>query len=93
MKYSDIKTSVVRQFATTNSVIPYIEGKPGGGKSALAAEIGKELGFDRVVQFFASLRDPVDLLGTPRNDGDVTRWIPPAELAQLKSGRNLLIIE
>ena len=93
MKYQDIKLSIVEQFKVTNSVVPYIEGKPGGGKSALASEVGKELGFDNVVQFFASLRDPVDLLGTPRNDGDVTRWIPPAELKRLETGRNLLIIE
>lgn len=93
MKFTDIQKSIVSQFSTTNLVVPYIEGKPGGGKSALAQAIGKELGFDRVTQFFASLRDPVDLLGTPRNDGDVTRWIPPEELAQLRTGRNLLIIE
>lgn len=93
MKFSDIKTSIEAQFRTTNSVVPYIEGKPGGGKSALAAQIGKDLGFDNVIQFFASLRDPVDLLGTPRNDGDVTRWIPPEELATLATGRNLLIVE
>jgi len=93
MKFQDIKLSIVEQFKTTNAVVPYIEGKPGGGKSALASDIGKQLGFDYVVQFFASLRDPVDLLGTPRNDGDVTRWIPPAELKRLETGRNLLIIE
>lgn len=93
MKFSDIQTSIESQFLTTNSVVPYIEGKPGGGKSALAKAIGDKLGFDNVVQFFASLRDPVDLLGTPRNDGDVTRWIPPEELNRLSTGRNLLIIE
>jgi adenylylsulfate kinase-like enzyme len=69
MKYSDIKQSIVAQFNTTNAVVPYIEGAPGGGKSALAKEIGKELGFEKVEMFFASLRDPVDLLGTPNNDG------------------------
>ena len=88
MKYQDIKLSITEQFKSTNSVVPYIEGKPGGGKSALASAVGKELGFDNVVQFFASLRDPVDLLGTPRNDDEVTRWIPPAELKRLESGRN-----
>lgn len=93
MKFTDIQTSIVEQFKVTNSVVPYIEGKPGGGKSALASAIGKDLGFDNVVQFFASLRDPVDLLGTPRNDEEVTRWIPPAELKRLETGRNLLIIE
>lgn len=93
MKFQNIKLSIIEQFKRTNKVVPYIEGKPGGGKSALACEIGKELGFDNVVQFFASLRDPVDLLGTPRNDGDVTRWIPPSELKTLETGRNLLILE
>jgi hypothetical protein len=93
MKFSDIKTSIVSQFSRTNKIVAYIEGAPGGGKSALALDIGRELGFDKVIQFFASLRDPVDLLGTPRNDGEVTRWIPPAELAQLSRGRNLLIVE
>lgn len=93
MKFTDIQKSIEAQFAVTNSVVPYIEGKPGGGKSALAQSVAKSLGFDKTIQFFASLRDPVDLLGTPRNDGDVTRWIPPEELAQLRTGRNLLIIE
>lgn len=93
MKFSDIKLSIVEQFKTTNGIVPYIEGAPGGGKSALAKQIGKELGFDRVEMFYASLRDPVDLLGTPRNDGEVTRWIPPEELAQLRTGRNLLILD
>lgn len=93
MKYSDIKLSIVEQFKVDNTVVPYIEGKPGGGKSALAAEIGRELGFDNVVQFFASLRDPVDLMGTPAPDNEVTRWRPPAELMVLSEGRNLLVLE
>jgi hypothetical protein len=93
MKYSDIKLSIVEQFKVDNTVVPYIEGKPGGGKSALAAEIGAELGFDNVVQFFASLREPVDLMGTPAPDERVTRWRPPEELMLLSTGRNLLILE
>ena len=93
MKFSDIKQSIVAQFNTTNSVVPYIEGAPGGGKSALAKLIGHELGFDRVEMFFASLRDPVDLLGTPNNDGEVTTWKPPEEFHALQTGRNLLILE
>ena len=93
MKFSDIKLSIESQFKKTNLVVPYIEGAPGGGKSALAKLVGKEMGFDRTTMFYASLRDPVDLLGTPRNDGDVTRWIPPEELYQLSTGRNLLILD
>jgi hypothetical protein len=95
MKYSDIKLSITTQWNRPNGVevVPYIEGAPGGGKSALAKEIGKELGFDHVELFFASLRDPVDLLGTPHADGEVTRWRPPEELMRLSTGRNLLILD
>jgi hypothetical protein len=93
MKFSSIVNSIRAQFETTNKVIFYIEGAPGGGKSAAAKEVGKLLGFDKVVSFYASLRDPVDLLGTPRNDGAVTSWIPPKELHALTTGRNLLIVE
>jgi len=93
MRYSDIKLSIVSQFKRTNKVVPYIEGAPGGGKSALAKQIGQELGFERVEMFYASLRDPVDLLGTPRNDESVTRWIPPEELHGLQTGFNLLILD
>lgn len=93
MRYSEIKVSINSQFKRTNKVVPYIEGAPGGGKSALAKEVGKDLKFDHVELFYASLRDPVDLLGTPRNDGDVTRWVPPETFHKLKSGRNLLILD
>jgi hypothetical protein len=93
MKYSDIYTSITKQFQVSNKVVPYIEGAPGGGKSALAKQIGKDLGFERVILFFASLRDPVDLLGTPRNEGEVTVWKPPMEFYQLQTGHNLLILD
>lgn len=93
MRYSDLKASIISQFKKTNRVVPYIEGAPGGGKSALAKEIGKELGFDQVEMFYASLRDPVDLLGTPSNNGEVTTWKPPEELSKLSTGRNLLILD
>jgi hypothetical protein len=98
MKYSDIKESIVAQF--TNSKTPsnkmpafLLLGKPGGGKSDLARDIGRELKYDNVVEFNASLRDPVDLLGTPSNSGETTRWKKPDDLAKLETGRNLLIIE
>jgi hypothetical protein len=93
MKYSDIKMSIEKQFEVSKKVVPYIEGAPGGGKSALALQVGKDLGFDHVELFFASLREPVDLLGTPNNNGDYTTWKPPEELACLSTGRNLLILD
>jgi hypothetical protein len=93
MRYSQIVDTVSRQFEVTNQVVFFIEGAPGGGKSAAAAEVGRRLGFDRVVQFFPSLREPVDFLGTPAPNNEVTVWRPPAELMQLQTGRNLVIIE
>lgn len=93
MKYQDLKSAITSQFNRTNKVTYLLLGKPGGGKSALCRDIGSTMGFDRIVEFNASLRDPVDLLGTPRNDGEVTTWKPPAEIKQLETGRNLLILE
>lgn len=93
MKYQDLKTQITSQFNVSNDVAYLILGKPGGGKSALCRDIGAEMGFDAVFEFNASLRDPVDLLGTPRNDTDVTHWKPPAEIKALETGRNLLVLE
>lgn len=93
MRFSNIVDTIAKQFEATNQVIFLIEGAPGGGKSAAAAEVGKRLGFDRVVQFFPSLRSEVDFLGTPAPTNDVTVWRPPQELVELSTGRNLLIVE
>lgn len=93
MRFSQLKTVIASQFARTNEVNYLVLGKPGGGKTALARTIGAELGFDHVVEFNASLRDPVDLLGTPNNNDGLTRWCKPADLAVLETGRNLLIVE
>jgi hypothetical protein len=38
------------------------------------------------VEFNASLRDPVDIMGTPNNDGAVTDWKPPREIYCLRKG-------
>jgi hypothetical protein len=45
------------------------------------------------VEFTASLRDPVDVLGTPNNTGEFTRWVPPEEFYKLRTGRVGLILE
>lgn len=72
-----------------------VKGPPGGGKSALAFDLAKDpdLQFDKDIVFNAALRDPVDMMGTPRNSGQVTEWVPPKELFALTEGRNLFIIE
>ena len=93
MKFTDLEESIKKQFASNKKVHYMILGAPGGGKTELARKIGRDLQFDNVVEFNASLRDPVDLLGTPNNNGETTKWIKPDDLACLESGRNLLILE
>jgi hypothetical protein len=99
MRYSNIKTSVLSQFQVEggNAVVPFILGAPGGGKSACAREVISELGIesDKIVEFTASLRDPVDVLGVPDTQGEYTRWVPPQEFYQLRKGvgRAALILE
>ena len=86
MKYSDIKTSVLANFARGNALVPFITGKPGGGKSSLARDIVLSLGIspDRVTEFNPSLRDPVDIMGLPKVDGDHASWLPPSEFFRLR---------
>lgn len=95
MRYSNIKTSIVEQFKAPggNKIVPFILGAPGGGKSACARDIVDTMGFETVVEFTASLRDPVDVLGTPNNAGEFTRWVPPEEFYNLRHGRAALILE
>lgn len=86
MKYSDIKKSAMANFARGNKLVPYIEGKPGGGKSALARDVILSLGIspDRITEFNPSLRDPVDIMGVPRTDADVAKWIAMPEFYRIR---------
>lgn len=101
MKYSDIYKSVLAQLVATNQVVPYISGKPGGGKSSCARDIAKALAekFDipdeRIVEFNPSLREPADVLGLPQFNGDHTKWLPPEEFYRLRDGVGpcVLIVE
>jgi len=99
MKYSNLKRTIVAQWtAPAGHKMAYlILGKPGGGKSALSLDIVKSLGGtpENTVVFTPSLRDPVDVLGTPNNQGEVTRWVPPAEFYKLRKGvgKCFLVIE
>ena len=103
MKFNDIKSSILAQFAVPNGfkAVPFIVGKPGGGKSAVAREIAVELQRlhnipdERVIEFNPSLREPSDILGLPLMDGDYARWLPPEELYTIRAGvgPSVLIIE
>lgn len=86
MKYNDIKRSVLANFAKGNNLVPFIVGKPGGGKSSLAREIVAELGIDpeRITEFNPSLRDPVDIMGLPVTGGECSSWLPPSEFWRVR---------
>lgn len=91
MRYSQLRSAMLTQFRAPNGhrAAYFILGKPGGGKSALARDVAytllRELGVDEprnnvdVIEFNASLRDPVDIMGTPNNTSHVTKWVPPEE--------------
>ena len=87
MKYSDLKQSVLANFARGNKLVPFIEGKPGGGKSSLARDIVMSLGINpsRITEFNPSLRDPVDIMGVPRTDADCAKWVPMPEFYRIRN--------
>ena len=86
MKYNDLKRSVLANFSKGNTLVPFIVGKPGGGKSSLARDIVSELNIDpeRITEFNPSLRDPVDIMGLPKTDGDHSSWLPPSEFWRIR---------
>lgn len=105
MKFSTLKSSILVQFKQDNGheVVPFIVGAPGGGKSACAREIAKELQEtysipdERVIEFNPSLRDPVDIMGVPfkSEDGTHSEWLPPQEFYAIRAGQgpSILILE
>lgn len=96
MKFSDLKETILEQFLVPggNAIVPFIEGKPGGGKSGCAREIVSELkkkfniADEQIIEFNPSLRDPVDVLGIPfkHEDGTHNVWLPPEEFYNLRQG-------
>ena len=101
MKFSNLKESILAQFESTNEVVPFIVGKPGGGKSSCAREIAQALAekhgipASRIIEFNPSLREPSDVLGLPQFNGDFTKWLPPEEFWAIRDGEGpcVLIIE
>lgn len=105
MHFSDLKKTIIAQFMAPNGhqIVPFIEGRPGGGKSACAREIADvlketfKISDEQVVEFNPSLRDPVDIMGIPfRHDsGLFNEWLPPEEFYRLRHGVGpcVLIIE
>jgi hypothetical protein len=77
------------------SEVMLLRGQPGGGKSSVARKLETACAFKftRVTEINASFFDPVDIMGTPANDGVATQWKPPQWLLDLTTGINLFIIE
>jgi hypothetical protein len=81
--------------ANRKSEVMLLRGQPGGGKSSIARKLETACAFkfDRVTEINASFFDPVDIMGTPANDGVATQWKPPQWLLNMTTGTNLFIIE
>lgn len=58
----------------------FLWGAPGVGKSDLVREIAADIFSGRILDFRATLIDPVDLRGIPSVADGLTRWNPPAFL-------------
>lgn len=73
--------SVLLEQLILANVPVYLEGPPGIGKSECIEQTAIKLGY-KVIDFRASIREPVDLRGIPVPDlkKGVTRWLPPDEL-------------
>lgn len=86
MNYQDLHDTILATFARTNKLVPYISGKPGGGKSSLARSIIHHLGVapELITEFNPSLRDPVDIMGIPNTNGDHATWKSMDEFWRLR---------
>lgn len=61
----------------------FLWGKPGVGKSQLIKQIAKLRGWG-LIDFRASTRDPVALMGIPDVTGETSRWKVPDEFPQVE---------
>ena len=103
MRYKDIASSVTAQLLADNGhrVVPFIVGKPGGGKSTVCREIAaniakaKKIPNERIIEFNPSLREPCDIMGLPDTKGEYSRWCPPEEFYRIRKGEgpSILILE
>lgn len=86
MNYQELHASILANFANGNKLVPFVVGKPGGGKSSLARSIVASLGINpaRVTEFNPSLRDPVDIMGVPDVKGEFVKWKAGEEFYRIR---------
>lgn len=66
-----------------NDIPSFMWGPPGVGKSALIRQVADERGWP-VIDFRASTRDSVALMGLPDIHGETTKWKVPDEFPQVE---------
>jgi hypothetical protein len=99
MKFSDIKTILKAHIlAGDTRTVPIILGSPGCGKSALGYELAKdpELGFEHFDDLNFSVLDTPDAAGLALigdQSSDALKFKYPPQLARMRTGRNLLILD
>jgi len=79
MKAAKVLTAYIREDTPA-----FLSGPVGIGKSAVVRQTKDALGLRGFIDFRASTRDPVALMGLPDLNGDTTRWLPPDELPQVE---------
>ena len=70
----------------------FVTSNPGMGKSQIMAQTAARLGYD-FYDVRLSGRDPVDVMGLPRIEGDVTKWCAPALLPKKGPRPSVLFLD
>lgn len=78
-----------------SGLVPFIQGSPGLGKSAVIREIAEENNLE-LIDIRLSQCDPSDLMGFPKLDGEVATYVPmdifPTTNTPLPPGKNGWIV-
>lgn len=102
MRYTEAKNLCVKVLSNPKSrhMVPMFTSAPGVGKTACQGDIARALGFrddsqetSTIACLRPSLRDPVDLIGVPFENGGVSDFAPPIEMVRLAEQPMCLIID
>lgn len=81
------------ELALASSLVPFLSGSPGLGKSALVRSIAKEHKLE-LIDYRASMGTPEDMMGLPFRDGDRSKFLPFADtfpiegITEIPKGKN-----